>query len=322
MSLLAIFLILALIAALALGAYAWSLKQELDTARRRIATTPVDAGLDMKQSQATLATVEEASAAMKKSVGLAQGAISSQQQQTKQIRDAIERLAAEAHSAAGFAAQTVALSQHSRTAASEGARLTGDADARITELDQRVTLMGNELGSLFESTREIGQSLNVIEDVAKQTNLLALNAAIEAARAGEQGRGFAVVADEVRILASRVQNVTKDINGMMAGLTEVTARAKQSLLETNSIVLEVKQLSAASGACLNKIGEAASSVSDSTSSISQSLTQQSRFSNEISDASSKLTDITDRIMQGVVADQTATVALHEQVLALKRLHQA
>ncbi|HEY9100586.1 methyl-accepting chemotaxis protein [Chitinimonas sp.] len=319
MSLLLVLLILAVLAAVAAGAYAFSLKQELETAQRRLSAAPTEDRKGDAERSALVRQLEQASGGMRKSVGLAQGAISGQQQQVKQIREAIERLAAEMDSAAGFAEQTEQLGQHSRSAAREGVQLTGQASTRIGELDQRIRQMGEELGTLFDATREIGQALNVIEDVAKQTNLLALNAAIEAARAGEQGRGFAVVADEVRILASRVQNVTKEIGGMMEGLNTVTSRARQALTETNTITQEVKQLSEASGLCLEKISGAADSVGESTGAISASLKQQSRLSGDISAASGQLDTITAQIMQGVRADQAAIESLHQTVESLQRL---
>jgi methyl-accepting chemotaxis protein len=146
--------------------------------------------------------------------------------------------------------------------------------------------------ALGNSSNQIGEIIVVIDDIADQTNLLALNAAIEAARAGEQGRGFAVVADEVRKLAERTTKATKEISGMIKSIQADTAGAVSSMEEGTHEVDSGIKLADRAGASLREIVGMIQNLTDMVAQIASASEQQSSASEQISknvDAISKVT---------------------------------
>lgn len=143
---------------------------------------------------------------------------SGQQQQSQSIAHASQALAESIHQVATRAQEAASETQQADQDAREGSQCSQDTHNAISDLETQVNQAVNAITELASETSNIGSMLDVIRGIAEQTNLLALNAAIEAARAGEQGRGFAVVADEVRTLASRTQQSTEEIQGMIQRL--------------------------------------------------------------------------------------------------------
>lgn len=139
-------------------------------------------------------------------------------QETEQAITAIEEMSASAGSIAQSADDAALLTERTNRYADESKQTVTEAVNSVNGLVNQVSSMAETITRMSEDTKQINSVLQVIGAIAEQTNLLALNAAIEAARAGEQGRGFAVVADEVRALASRTQQSTSQINDMLATL--------------------------------------------------------------------------------------------------------
>ncbi len=135
---------------------------------------------------------------------------------------------------------------------------------------------------LGESSKQIGEIISVIDDIADQTNLLALNAAIEAARAGEQGRGFAVVADEVRKLAERTTEATKQIASMIKGIQEETTEAVKAMNKGNQEVTSGIDLADKAGESLEEILSSTTEVMDMVNQIAAASEEQSATSEQIS----------------------------------------
>ncbi len=157
-------------------------------------------------------------------------AIERQNQEIEQVATAMNEMSATVQEVAGNAGSTAEATRQAEAEAARGKQVVAETVTAIGELSEVLVSAGDVIRRLDSDANEIGKVLDVIRDIAEQTNLLALNAAIEAARAGEQGRGFAVVADEVRTLASRTQTSTEEIQAMIERL-QGNARAAVTAME-------------------------------------------------------------------------------------------
>ncbi|AOV15879.1 hypothetical protein BJI67_01260 [Acidihalobacter aeolianus] len=204
-----------------------------------------------------------------------------QQNESEQLAAAITEMATTAEQVAQHASEAAHSAGHADEAATNGQHVVGDTTRAIDELAKRVSEASGVMDRLGEDSERIGEVLTVIQGIAEQTNLLALNAAIEAARAGEQGRGFAVVADEVRNLAGRAQGATGEIQSMVerlqAGAKDAVAVIGRSATEAHEVV---EQASQARGS-LDSITTSVASISDMNTHIATAATQQQSVAQEI-----------------------------------------
>ncbi|MBK8186115.1 MAG: methyl-accepting chemotaxis protein [Cellvibrio sp.] len=166
-----------------------------------------------------------------------------------------------------------------------------EAVDRVQQLSHRIGDTANVMLRLEEQAKEVTSVIDVIRGVADQTNLLALNAAIEAARAGEQGRGFAVVADEVRTLASRTQQSTQDIQTMLGQLQTGVQGAVEAMNFSNSMTLDAVTSANEAGNSLSSVGSGVKSISDMTIQIATAAEEQSYVTAEIDKNLVQLNDI-------------------------------
>ncbi|WP_459746929.1 methyl-accepting chemotaxis protein [Pseudomonas sp. 3A(2025)] len=165
--------------------------------------------------------------------------------------------------------------------AREGDRVVNEA---IGQIERLAKAMGNSTTAMDELKREsdkIGSVLDVIKSVAQQTNLLALNAAIEAARAGEAGRGFAVVADEVRSLAQRTQKSTEEIEALIAGLQNGTQQVSSIMDDSLALTDSSVELTRRAGGTLESITRTVSAIQSMNQQIAAAAEQQSATAEEI-----------------------------------------
>jgi methyl-accepting chemotaxis protein len=189
-------------------------------------------------------------------------------------------------------------SQHASSVATEGAvvvRKTVDVMGRIAE---KVQLSARTVESLGARSDQIGDIVGTIEDIADQTNLLALNAAIEAARAGEQGRGFAVVADEVRALAERTTKATKEISEMIKSIQSETKGAVGTMEDGVREVESGTAEAAKSGLALQEILDGINAVTMQVSQIATAAEEQTATTNEISNNIQQMSDVVQQTARG------------------------
>jgi methyl-accepting chemotaxis protein len=179
--------------------------------------------------------------------------------------------------------------------------------------------VADRITSLGKNSEQIGKIIGVIDDIADQTNLLALNAAIEAARAGEQGRGFAVVADEVRKLAERTTKATKEIAGMVESIQTETKSAVQAMEVGSRDVQVGVEKTAAAGVALEEMIKMSEQVGDMISQIATAAAQQSSATEQINANVAQISSLTAE--SSASADQTAKACtdLSELAFDLQKL---
>lgn len=204
-----------------------------------------------------------------------------QNQETYQVATAVTEMSSTVQEIARSAEQAAESVKGANDLAIEGLSTMGKTSRGITELAHEVESAAKVINQLEIESQGIGSVLDVIRGIAEQTNLLALNAAIEAARAGEQGRGFAVVADEVRTLASRTQQSTEEINEMIVRLQKGAADAVSVMNNGSQKASDTVELAGTSANALEKIVDAISTISEMNIMIATAAEEQSSVAQEV-----------------------------------------
>ncbi|PYY88662.1 methyl-accepting chemotaxis protein [Pseudomonas sp. TKO26] len=233
-----------------------------------------------------------------------------QQQNTEieQAATAVNEMTAAVEEVARNAVSTSEASQHSTQAAREGRDRVVQTVEAIQTMAQDVQGTALMIEGLAAQGRDIGKVLDVIRAIAEQTNLLALNAAIEAARAGEAGRGFAVVADEVRALAHRTAQSTQEIEKMVAGIQNGTGEAVESMQQSNQRTQSTLQLARAAGESLEQIAESINQINERNLVIASASEEQAQVSREVD---RNLVNIRDLATQSAAGADQTSAASHE-----------
>ena len=220
--------------------------------------------------------------------------VNNQKVETDQVATAMNEMAATVQEVARNAEEASEAALVADQQAREGDRVVAESIAQIERLATEMNHSSQAMGQLKSESDKIGSVLDVIKSVAQQTNLLALNAAIEAARAGEAGRGFAVVADEVRSLAQRTQQSTEEIEALIAGLQSGTQQVASSMDASRELTASSVELTRRAGTSLETITQTVSSIQAMNQQIAAAAEQQSAVAEEINRSVMNVRDVSDQ----------------------------
>ncbi len=229
--------------------------------------------------------------------------VNSQKIETDQVATAMHEMTATVQEVARNAEQASQAASAADGQAREGDKVVAEAIAQIERLADEVARSTDAMAHLQQESNKIGSVMDVIKAVAEQTNLLALNAAIEAARAGEAGRGFAVVADEVRGLAQRTQKSTEEIEGLVAGLQNGTQQVANVMNNSRSLTDSSVELTRKAGVSLENITRTVSNIQSMNQQIAAAAEQQSAVAEEISRSIVNVRDVSEQT--ATASDETA-----------------
>ncbi|MCQ6255926.1 methyl-accepting chemotaxis protein [Pseudomonas sp. Q11] len=220
--------------------------------------------------------------------------VNSQKVETDQVATAMHEMTATVQEVARNAEEASEAAVAADQQAREGEKVVGEAIAQIERLALEVGNSTTAMGDLKRESDKIGSVLDVIKSVAQQTNLLALNAAIEAARAGEAGRGFAVVADEVRSLAQRTQKSTEEIEELIVGLQSGTEQVATIMDNSRTLTDNSVELTRRAGGSLENITRTVSAIQSMNQQIAAAAEQQSAVAEEINRSVLNVRDVSEQ----------------------------
>ncbi|CAH6780987.1 Methyl-accepting chemotaxis protein [Vibrio chagasii] len=245
-----------------------------------------------------------------------QAQLNSQREQTATVATAMTEMSHSVQEVANSAQSSLTMVQQVETASESGRQIMNTNISTINQLETRLTESVSAVGELQQMSSQIGSILDVIRGIAEQTNLLALNAAIEAARAGEQGRGFAVVADEVRVLAQKTTQSTAEIETMISNL-QSSSKTASNVIEScmSDMDMSVQQASNANSA-MEEIQALILEISHMSTHISQAAAEQSETSGDIARNIEDINHIADASYQAMSsiaeASQNLTILANQQ----------
>lgn len=245
--------------------------------------------------------------------------IQRQNHEIEMAATAVTEMTAAVEEVAGNAATTSELTAHSSSAAIAGRNQVNDTVAAINLMVANVQSTSGEVQALATMANDISKVLDVIRAIAEQTNLLALNAAIEAARAGEAGRGFAVVADEVRALAHRTQKSTQEIEQMVSSIQAGTGNAVSSMNQTSAQASQTLEMANGAGKVLGDITDSLSQINERNMMIATAAEEQAQVAREVDRNLVSIRDLSSEASEGSNQTAIATAELTKLATDLNQL---
>ena len=231
-----------------------------------------------------------------------------QNRRTEETATAMEEMNATVLEVAKNSSSAAQAADGAKIQAEEGSGIVARSVEAIEKVQEQSQELKAQMASLGKQAESISRILDVISDIADQTNLLALNAAIEAARAGEAGRGFAVVADEVRKLAEKTMNATKEVSQVIGAIQEGTQANIKGVEASGEVIKQATEMASKSGEALVKIVDLVNQTSDQVRSIAAAAEEQSAASEEINRAVEDISRVTSETTDGM---SQSSQAVHE-----------
>jgi methyl-accepting chemotaxis protein len=272
----------------------------------------------LKVTEAVQATASAANQISSSTEEMAAGA-QEQSTQVAEVAAGVEQMSKTIFETTKNTEQATSSSKNAGRIAKEGGNVVKETIKGMNSIAQVVKKSAESIQVLGKSSDQIGEIVQVIDDIADQTNLLALNAAIEAARAGEQGRGFAVVADEVRKLAERTTKATKEIATMIKQIQRDTNEAVASMQQGTEEVEAGKKLAEKAGASLQEIILGAEEVVDIVTQVAAASEEQSSTSEQISANIEAISNVIQESASGIQQIARASEDLNKLTLNLQEL---
>lgn len=294
--------------------------QDANQARKMAETARKDGMLAAAgQLEGVVNTVSSASLQLSEQVRHCEQGTRQQASRLEKTATAMEQMNAAVQEVAHSATQAAEVSNEAKSKAEDGAKLANEVVRSMETVRLHSLELRKDMAELGVKAHDIGSVMDVISDIADQTNLLALNAAIEAARAGEAGRGFAVVADEVRKLAEKTMHATSEVGSAISGIQEGATKNMRNVDDTIHIFDEVSEIALKSGHALDEIVRLVDTAFSQVRAIAAASEQQTTTSREINlsvDDINRISGDTANIMQESAA---AVTALSKQAEALNQL---
>lgn len=275
---------------------------ELNTARKNIASlvhTLIGGVTQLEQATNNMATVSKETVA----------GVLNQQAETAQVATAMNEMAASVQEVARTAEGAAEAAKNADNEANAGKQVVSETITSIDSLAGEVEKAAQTLNNLESDINNIGAIVDVIRGITEQTNLLALNAAIEAARAGEHGRGFAVVADEVRTLAARTQTSTIEIEEMVERLQEGAQRAVSVMNDGRERAKTSVEKAASAGEALDSITTMISTMDEMSAQISSAANEQSAVAEDINRGIVNISQVAEHTAEGAQETEEAVNAM-------------
>ncbi len=266
-------------------------------------------------------TVEQVTEASSTAQETSTRLLAASDEQSREIRstgDAVLTMARQIGEVSGSAAESATVARQSLAAAEDGQRAVQNSISGMNEIRDQIQETSKRIKRLGESSQEIGEIIELISDITEQTNVLALNAAIQAASAGEAGRGFSVVAEEVQRLAERSGEATKQIGALVRTIQTDTQDAVSAMEKSTEGVVEGAKLSDAAGQSLGNIGRVSKQLAELIEAISRSTSQQAASAGGMASSIEHILEVNEQASDGTRRTATSIQQLSGLALELKR----